>query len=235
MDIGAPRPYPADLREHSPDYGTYHGSRTVERSGRPIPLAPTPRIEGRTRTPRATERPPNVREYADRPFSKGLYHFPRSKSPYRPVVGLGYPFWARSIAWTSRRPPEPQTRVRIPAGPSNIPGLRLGGPKGSRCTRVRRGSGRAGEPRPPGRRLEGRGAQLAHQKNRPFGQIGSAHRLRTAVRLPFVWGRPREFRTSSACRSTQRTGHPDARSGTLPGKRSRGREAMEARPTWPRT
>ena len=27
------------------------------------------------------------------------------------------PSWARSIAWTSRRPPEPQTRVRIPAGP----------------------------------------------------------------------------------------------------------------------
>ena len=27
VDFGAPRPHPAYLREHSPDYGTYHGGR----------------------------------------------------------------------------------------------------------------------------------------------------------------------------------------------------------------
>jgi hypothetical protein len=27
VDFGAARPYPAYLREHSPDYGTYHGGR----------------------------------------------------------------------------------------------------------------------------------------------------------------------------------------------------------------
>jgi len=31
VDFGAPRPYPAYLREHSPDFGTYHGSRSRAR------------------------------------------------------------------------------------------------------------------------------------------------------------------------------------------------------------
>jgi hypothetical protein len=31
VDFGAPRPYPAYLREHSPDYGTYHGGRAPVR------------------------------------------------------------------------------------------------------------------------------------------------------------------------------------------------------------
>ncbi len=37
MDFGAPRPYPAYLREHSPDYGTYHGSRARKEDASPIP------------------------------------------------------------------------------------------------------------------------------------------------------------------------------------------------------
>jgi len=31
VDFGAPRPYPAYLREHSPDFGTYRGSRAQSR------------------------------------------------------------------------------------------------------------------------------------------------------------------------------------------------------------
>jgi hypothetical protein len=30
VDFGAPKPYPAYLREHPPDYGTYRGSEHLE-------------------------------------------------------------------------------------------------------------------------------------------------------------------------------------------------------------
>ncbi len=33
VDFGGPRPYPAYLREHSPDYGTYHGRRVKTSEG----------------------------------------------------------------------------------------------------------------------------------------------------------------------------------------------------------
>jgi len=33
VDFGSPRPYPAYLREHSPDYGTYHGGRARKNGG----------------------------------------------------------------------------------------------------------------------------------------------------------------------------------------------------------
>jgi hypothetical protein len=39
VDFGAARPYPAYLREHSPDYGTYHGGRArkTEQNFGPVP------------------------------------------------------------------------------------------------------------------------------------------------------------------------------------------------------
>jgi hypothetical protein len=37
VDFGAAKPYPAYLREHSPDYGTFHGSRTRKEDTAPIP------------------------------------------------------------------------------------------------------------------------------------------------------------------------------------------------------
>ena len=39
VDFGAPRPYPAYLREHSPDYGTYQGGRArkTEEDCGPVP------------------------------------------------------------------------------------------------------------------------------------------------------------------------------------------------------
>jgi hypothetical protein len=36
VDFGAAKPYPAYLREHSPDYGTYHGSRTRKEDTSPV-------------------------------------------------------------------------------------------------------------------------------------------------------------------------------------------------------
>ncbi|MGA7477047.1 MAG: hypothetical protein WBW47_07550 [Thermoplasmata archaeon] len=37
VDFGAPRPYPAFLREHSPDYGTYHGKPRAREDAEPLP------------------------------------------------------------------------------------------------------------------------------------------------------------------------------------------------------
>jgi hypothetical protein len=37
VDFGAVKPYPAYLREHSPDYGTYHGSRARKEDASPVP------------------------------------------------------------------------------------------------------------------------------------------------------------------------------------------------------
>jgi hypothetical protein len=37
VDFGAPKPYPAYLRERSPDYGTYHGSRARKEDASPAP------------------------------------------------------------------------------------------------------------------------------------------------------------------------------------------------------
>jgi hypothetical protein len=37
VDFGAARPYPAYLREHSPDYGTYHGKPRNREASEPLP------------------------------------------------------------------------------------------------------------------------------------------------------------------------------------------------------
>jgi hypothetical protein len=37
VDFGAPKPYPAYLREHSPDYGTYGGSRSRKEDAAQVP------------------------------------------------------------------------------------------------------------------------------------------------------------------------------------------------------
>jgi hypothetical protein len=37
VDFGGPRPYPAYLREHSPDYGTYHGKPRTCEDAEPLP------------------------------------------------------------------------------------------------------------------------------------------------------------------------------------------------------
>jgi hypothetical protein len=37
VDFGAARPYPAYLREHSPDYGTYHGKPRAREDAEPVP------------------------------------------------------------------------------------------------------------------------------------------------------------------------------------------------------
>jgi hypothetical protein len=37
VDFGTAKPYPAYLREHSPDYGTYHGSRARKEDTAPVP------------------------------------------------------------------------------------------------------------------------------------------------------------------------------------------------------
>ncbi|MGP8159555.1 MAG: hypothetical protein ACLPWO_08170 [Thermoplasmata archaeon] len=37
VDFGALRPYPAYLREHSPDYGTYHGKPRAREDSRALP------------------------------------------------------------------------------------------------------------------------------------------------------------------------------------------------------
>ncbi len=37
VDFGGPRPYPAYLREHSPDYGTYHGKPRAREDADPLP------------------------------------------------------------------------------------------------------------------------------------------------------------------------------------------------------
>jgi hypothetical protein len=37
VDFGGPRPYPAYLREHSPDYGTYRGKPRAREGAEPIP------------------------------------------------------------------------------------------------------------------------------------------------------------------------------------------------------
>jgi hypothetical protein len=37
VDFGAQRPYPAYLREHSPDYGSYHGKPTAREDAEPLP------------------------------------------------------------------------------------------------------------------------------------------------------------------------------------------------------
>ena len=37
VDFGAAKPYPAYLREHSPDYGTYHGSRARKEDAAAVP------------------------------------------------------------------------------------------------------------------------------------------------------------------------------------------------------
>jgi hypothetical protein len=39
VNFGAPRPYPAYLREHSPDYGSYRG-RPRDRAGEEFPPVP---------------------------------------------------------------------------------------------------------------------------------------------------------------------------------------------------
>jgi len=37
VDFGGARPYPAYLREHSPDYGTYHGKQRAREDTEPLP------------------------------------------------------------------------------------------------------------------------------------------------------------------------------------------------------
>ena len=52
VDFGGPRPYPAYLREHSPDYGTYHGNPRAREDAEPLPG-----FVSRERTPATHDEP----------------------------------------------------------------------------------------------------------------------------------------------------------------------------------
>ncbi len=57
VNFGGPRPYPAYLREHSPDYGTYHGKPQAREDPRTLPVfvpaSELPRPPSPTRPPAA--------------------------------------------------------------------------------------------------------------------------------------------------------------------------------------
>ena len=54
VDFGGPRPYPAYLREHSPDYGTYQGGRARKSQE---DFAAVPGFENGTESPRVRRDP----------------------------------------------------------------------------------------------------------------------------------------------------------------------------------
>jgi len=58
VDFGAARPYPAYLREHSPDYGTYHGSRARKEGISAVPgFGPASELVREPPKPPAAPRP----------------------------------------------------------------------------------------------------------------------------------------------------------------------------------
>jgi hypothetical protein len=69
VDLGTARPYPAYLREHSPDYGTYHGKPRAREDARSLPgfipasELPLPRPLSPTKPP-AAPRPSTLIEVA---------------------------------------------------------------------------------------------------------------------------------------------------------------------------
>jgi len=53
VDFGATRPYPAYLREHSPDYGTYHGKPRLREGGALLPgFTPASELPRRPASPK---------------------------------------------------------------------------------------------------------------------------------------------------------------------------------------
>jgi len=83
VDFGTAKPYPAYLREHSPDYGTYHGKPRVQEDARSLPgFIPTCELP----RPPSPTKPPS----APRPVIE-VAHEEAEASP-SPEAGRGWAF-----------------------------------------------------------------------------------------------------------------------------------------------